>query len=524
MNCPVRRRNAKSVPGRISVTGIEPGICRVQWGSTEMVSVLDLGGLPLPGSRRQPLALDLLDLASASCLASVAGLSSRGSKVARPLVIELSVRELDFWRAADGVVRSLLSALGETVEIDFRPIGARCLPARQGHGVAQCSDVCLLSGGLDSLCCGGMLLRQERCPRFITLGRSGCGSARAQRTMATSLRRCWPIGFQAAHVTLDTCGGIGPHNSSLRAAPLFSGRSLPLLLMALGAVAAMADRAESVYLCDSDALPVDGEEYPDHRSCPNGYAAGPLAVSQFNQLLRQAGWTSRIVNPFLLLPKGELIRNYLVGGAGSDLIRRSVSCCQSGRMRSHCGRCRSCLLRRIALRAAGLPEGRYQSDLLERPTAHRGTAAYGTLIRLLLQVRQVLDTPVLELPWQFPWLFDAAHAGLDVLTAARALHSQATEISTVLHEQFPECAALLGGPGVTEVNSGQSGSDQGLPPSGAVQPLAGNGPSSAGNSGNSGQRQGAPRRRTSVQPTRSPQRLSPFRGPESTNEAPSRAF
>jgi hypothetical protein len=195
MSCPVPSRGAETVSSRLSVTGIEPGICRVQWGAAELVSALDLGDVPLPGSRRQLLALDLLDFANACYFASVAGFSNRHSEAARRPAIELSVRELDFWRAEQVGVRSLLSAFRASFEIDFLPIDTRCSPARNGHGGARCSDVCLLSGGIDSLCCAGMLLRQKRSPRFITLRRSGCSSSRAQSSMATSLRRCWPIGF-----------------------------------------------------------------------------------------------------------------------------------------------------------------------------------------------------------------------------------------------------------------------------------------------------------------------------------------
>jgi hypothetical protein len=214
--------------------------------------------------------------------------------------------------------------------------------------------------------------------------------------------------------------------------------------MTLGALAALAEEVAEVYLCDNALLTA---AVPLSEARSGGFtthSTHPAVLADFTRLLEQAGWPVRVLNPFACQTKGEIISACLQPVLSPAEISQTVSCWAIGRQQRQCGGCLPCLVRRLGLLAAGLPDEVYAVDVLAHPRAVAGTDGYRNLVDLLGWVTRVLSTPEMRLLLEFPSLLEVAEGGVQVLDMVRALRRQATEIFEVVQRRFPEAAQLMG--------------------------------------------------------------------------------
>jgi hypothetical protein len=217
--------------------------------------------------------------------------------------------------------------------------------------------------------------------------------------------------------------------------------------MTLGALAAVGEGVSEVYMCDN-ALLSSGVPLTEGRSGSfTTHSTHPAALAQFNGLLAAAGWEARVSNPFVYQTKGEVIRDFLQPVLTPQEIGQTVSCWAVGRDQRQCGGCVPCLLRRIGLLAAGLPDEVFAADVLAAPEDFRGTEAYRNLVDLLSWSQRVLSTPEMHLPLVYPSLLEMQAGGADLMDAIRALRRQAMEVFEVTQRCFPEAARLMRGLG-----------------------------------------------------------------------------
>ncbi len=395
-----------------------------------------------------PLARDFLDVATGIFLADIAVSRGRNEQWVRDIHLGLVVRELDFWQSAANLLTRLVHRLtADNFAFTFLPRRAEepaPPPASETVEVYPADCVCLLSGGVDSLAGAVLLLQAGRRPHFV-LHYSGNPTVRmAQDHVVALLEENWP----AAHLTSGL--HIAPDTSRDEALPYpppesreESRRARSLLFMALGAVTAATAGREEVYLPENGVLTAALPLTRARIGSLSTRSTDPGVINLFNSLCEQAGWGCRIQDPFSYQTKAELIRDILRPALSPLDIQKTVSCWMTGRRNRQCGGCIPCLLRRLSMLAAGLPDEAYMLDILGDPLSHSGTDAFTNLVDLLSQVNTVLGKSDDELVMEYPRLLDLAAAGGDIEQTIAMLRRFAGEVKEVLTTHFPPSAALL---------------------------------------------------------------------------------
>ncbi|MGD9497331.1 MAG: 7-cyano-7-deazaguanine synthase, partial [Armatimonadota bacterium] len=321
-----------------------------------------------------PLALDLLDLCTAIYISDIAVL--RGEREGWPRDVELTMpaRDPGFWQAHSADLSRLVYMLTrDNLRLVFYP--APELPAPDAPdpdpSPAPTGDcVCMLSGGLDSLAGAVMLQRAQRRPIYA-MHRSGNPAVRsAQDAVVETLQRHWPGRNAAAVATVapDPRGTDVLHfPAAERREP--SRRARSVLFMALGTLTADVAGVPEVFMCENGPLTAGLPLSPSRTGSLSTQSTHPAALMLFNRIAAQAGLRAQVTNPFVYQTKSDLMRDILAPHLSPREIHSTVSCWAVGRAQRQCGGCVPCLMRRIGMVWAGLPEEAYMFDLLGEPEA-----------------------------------------------------------------------------------------------------------------------------------------------------------
>ncbi|MCX7599205.1 MAG: hypothetical protein N2512_10140 [Armatimonadetes bacterium] len=392
-----------------------------------------------------PEVADLLDLAAAVYLADLAVLRGRNERFVRDLELHVPVRRLDLWRSlADDLVRLVWHLTGDNLSLHLwpRPPGERP-PKVAGPSNPPGRDcVCLLSGGLDSLAGAVMLLRTGRRPFFVSHRSGNPTVLRTQKQVVTALRRLQP---DLSHIFVVLAPRVAasalPFPPPDQREP--SRRSRSLLFMTLGVAAAAALGVTEVYLPENGVLTVALPLTPSRIGGLSTRSTHPTVINLFNHICRTAGLNTYVLNPFVYRTKTELIADLLRPVLRPEEILGTVSCWMTGRRHRQCGGCIPCLLRRVSLLAAGLPDEAYEIDLLARPEEFRGTDAFSNLVDFLSYVAQLNARSEAELILHSPALLDLQAEGVSLPDVVAMLKRFAAEVTQVVRSRFPAAVRLL---------------------------------------------------------------------------------
>jgi 7-cyano-7-deazaguanine synthase in queuosine biosynthesis len=434
------------LPGEVEAALRARGAMEVDWRSQARNAQSSLGALERVVGSLPALARDLVGVAAAVYLADLAILRGRNEDFVRQLELHVPVRELSFWRQAQAEVAQLLYLLtGDNLAIHFYPAAFAEEERAAGHGGAGDNNydcVALLSGGLDSLAAAVMLLRTGRRPLFISHRSGNPTVTRAQGAVVRALRRLGAAFGHAAVVLMPrSAPGALPFPPPEAREPTRRARSL--LFLALGTAAAMGVGSAEVYLGENGVLTAALPLAPSRAGALSTRSTHPAVLKLWNNLCAGAGLRVEVINPFLYQTKAELIRGLLRPVLRAEEIQQTVSCWGTGRRHRQCGGCVPCLLRRLAMLAAGLPDEAYELDLLGRPEEYRGTDAYVNLVDLLGYVAHLADCSREQLVLEAPGLLDLGAHGVSVPDIVAMLKRFAAEVTAVVEKHFPAAARLL---------------------------------------------------------------------------------
>jgi hypothetical protein len=399
------------------------------------------------------LTRDILDIALALYTADIVVPRGRNEAWTRELSLLVPVRQPDFWEQNLSALLSILHGLTrDNFHLEFcarledcpellRPVGAGG-PADIRSRDVDC--VCALSGGIDSLAGGTMLLRADRRPLFVS-HRSGNPYVRQLQTAAEkTLDSIRPDTAVFANLVVQPRHGSGAEFRFPVPGDRESSRRLrTFLFMAMLTAAAGGVDVEEAYLCENGILTIALPMSPGRVGSLSTRSTHPSILAGFNALARAAGMKTTILNPFIYRTKAEIITDILRPVLTPNQIQATTSCWMSGRRNRPCGGCIPCLLRRISMLAAGLPDEAYEIDLLADPEVYRGTEAYDNLIDLLTQAVRVSSGTDEQLLVQWPQLLDLASAGVSVEDALAMYRRYAEEVWRVTREHFPAVALLM---------------------------------------------------------------------------------
>ena len=340
----------------------------VQWGEMQVLKephndAYDLQDKHIADALNQrlpPLYADAIDLAAA--IHCVDRLSLRGTKRhgwGRNLRLRVPVRCLAVWQSAavrDALFETLQFLTQDNWQIEFdQKMGPFRLSESQEHlfeeHQEQGVEVCLYSGGLDSF--AGLTARISTDPHRHYLCVSVTPNFRQrqrQREQLAYLRR--EFGVSISHVPVKYC-----LRDAEKQPQEPTRRTRGFLFGIIGGVTALMAGTSTLYLYENGIgainLPLDGSQI----GIDNSRSVHPIVLHTLGRLLSSLGGHDFAVeNECLFLTKAEMCSHPAVQRAAMA-IAHTFSCDGFPVRRyrfAQCGFCTSCLLRRLALEAAGL--------------------------------------------------------------------------------------------------------------------------------------------------------------------------
>ena len=428
----------------------------LHWGQQRYNALVNLSALiPLVREKLPPVLLDLLDIAIGVYLADIAVLRGRNEAWTRTYDMLIPARNRTFWQHNRARLTAMLHALTrDNFRLDFcshQPQlellepggdGEQAFGAEEAAQQIDCASA--LSGGLDSLAGAVMLMRTDRSPLFV-MHQSGNPDVRAsQSTVMDTLESFRPgrgvfTGLLVQPRSAPNARFAFP--ASREREP--SRRSRSLLFMTLLITGAYIAGVQEAYLCENGILSVALPLSSGRIGGLSTRSTHPAVLADFNSLLQAADIPVTLVNPFIYQTKAELIRDILRPVLTPDQIRSTISCWMVGRRNRQCGGCVPCLLRRLSLLAAGLPDEAYETDPLACPDDYRGTDAYGNVMDLLSQAVYMRSATDAQLLMHWPQLLDLPTVGVSIEDALATYRRFADEVWETVHQHFPESARLM---------------------------------------------------------------------------------
>ncbi len=388
---------------------------------------------------------DLLDIAIALFIADIAIPRGRNEAWPRDISLKVPVVEIEAWESVSPLLDRLLFDLTrDRICVEFYPTPG--LAYRQIHGESGASADCvsMLSGGLDSLAGAVMLQEAGRIPVY-SMHYSGNPRARsAQQRALQTIDLQWSGGGMGCPCVVE------PNARGHRALHFPcaeerepSRRMRSLLFMAIALATAEAAGVDEVFMCENGVLTAALPLAPSRAGSLSTHSTHPMVIRQMNLIAERLGLRAQISNPFVYQTKGELLRDVLAPRLSIAEIQSTVSCWMTGRAQRQCGGCIPCLLRRLSMGWAGLPEEAYMIQLLEKPCDYVGTHAYGNLMDLLRQIRRFSTQTDAELLASQPGLLSLQETGVDFAEVIAMFRRHAEQSMSVVQRRYPAAADLI---------------------------------------------------------------------------------
>ena len=306
--------------------------------------------------RPAPEAKDLLRVVTAAYIADrTARLPAK--VLTRPLTLTVHVEHPDLWTetALEQVVDLLHWLTGDDWALRCVPSEAKQPEQILDLDVSAADDICLLSGGLDSLCGALIRLKEPGTPFFLGHADTSTLIRRAQEHLQKHL----------AEQTTPRIYGQYPlrHRGEVRHRTPKT-RSLLFMTMAIAAASGMG--ATRVLVPENGFTSINPPLEPSRAGVMTTRSTHPWTFYALAELLTTLGLTGiSVENPHHSLTKGQLLKQAMPAATAADqaLAAATVSCAKpnpgrppGGNPNTQCGVCIACLVRRAAFIASGLPD------------------------------------------------------------------------------------------------------------------------------------------------------------------------
>jgi hypothetical protein len=289
-----------------------------------------------------------------------------------------------------------------------------------------------------------MLLKTGRRPMFVG-HQSGNPAIRSAQTGVMDMLE--PLAPGAGHLAQVALQGGGNGNAAFGFPPPEqrepSQRSRSFLFMSLAVAAAEGQGAAEAFIFENGILTMALPLSEARVGGMSTRSTHPRIIALMNQLCGSLGLPCELINPFVYQTKAEIIRDILRPALSPFDIQRTLSCWAAGRSSRQCGGCIACLVRRVSMLAAGLPDEAYEVDVLGDPSRYVGTDAYANMVDLLglcARYRALGDAALLQAS---PELLDLAATGLTIPEVIALYRRFAGEVGDVVAEHFPLVAPLM---------------------------------------------------------------------------------
>ena len=299
----------------------------------------------------------------------------------RYITLYVPVSNKQIWEKQRELVLEAVRFLsGDYWEIEFRNIDDTNKPETcQAEMLReeQLKQIALLSGGLDSFI-GAVDLLETTDGEVALMSHYGVGNIKSiQNQVVDYLKK------QYRDRVISIQPYIQPSNTQE-----LSQRSRSILFISLGIFIAQGlGKKSKLHVCENGFISLNVPISPKRIGSNSTRTTHPFFIGTIRKLLSNLGIDVEIETPYSFKTKGEMlleVKNKDVLEKGIHLTR---SCSKSDLRwkqydtKGHCGVCMPCIVRRAALRKAGMPEGDYLFDVTSDTL--RLSKTYGETLRAL---------------------------------------------------------------------------------------------------------------------------------------------
>lgn len=381
-------------------------------------------GLPRPLSERE---LDWLEILAHLLAVDMACERGHGDlDWSRAIQAWMPVRDPDYWNGRRSEIAGIWTDLtDDDLELTFAPATRpNPVPRMESSPFPDHDGVALVSGGQDSFVGALELFSAGAKPLLLSHTASGATSS-AQAKVEDHLRALHSDLHRmklSAHKRNDT-DFPGAESSQ---------RSRTFLFVGAACVVAAVGGSGRVWLNENGIMALHAPLTAARIGSLSTHTASPPIVERMGKLASEVlGAKLDVGNTLVARTKPEVVKLAVDLGA-ADQMQDTVSCWAIGRLRTHCGICAPCLMRRISCEINGVQDIDYKADVFDDKTVIDADArARDNLTHLIAFIEDLLELDDVELEYEYPDLL-SGEPSLS-LGDAIALHRRwADQASTVL--------------------------------------------------------------------------------------------
>lgn len=289
----------------------------------------------------------------------------------REIRIYFPVADPEKWNTAAPILQRALDFLsGDRWEFEFRK-REYSLQEELSPEEIDCSDVCLLSGGLDSLAGAIDLLKEGRTPMFVGHYGGGGVTSTAQAEIASILRNQMGISdkrFLRLNVTQPSIRGCNYEQSM---------RTRSLLFLAMGcALGSLNSGPSTLFIPENGLISLNVPLTGTRTGSLSTRTTHPHFMMLIQDVISLLGFDISLELPFRHKTKGEMLKECADEAVLRLAAAKTVSCSHPEQSRwggrapgIQCGHCLPCLVRRAAIHQTDLDDAEYLTDVISNPPA-----------------------------------------------------------------------------------------------------------------------------------------------------------
>lgn len=378
-----------------------------------------------------PVVSDLARLAIAVYTADLRVPRNRSNdRWQRDLVLHLPVSDPRSWKKALPALHELLAFLsGDNWEVSLRTLGD---PARKSvQSQFPIDDVCLFSGGLDSLVGAIDLLAQGKRVALVSHHGRGESAMSIQERVVATLNQHFPD--LITHVPFFTHPERGNTNEGENTM-----RARSFLFMAVGiAVATVSRTNPALTVAENGLISLNVPLTGPRSGSLSTRTTHPHYVGLYRRLLATLEIDVELLLPYRHRTKGEMLQEATHQAALASAAPLTMSCSHPNVVRfvgatpgTHCGYCVPCIIRLASLQAAKIADTPPHWDVLRNPPPSSSDRA-DDLRALRIALERLKGT-------------DARHDVFQIMRSGPIPPDEARDYAAVYRRGMAEVGAFLG--------------------------------------------------------------------------------
>lgn len=327
------------------------------------------------GTVPSAIATDLVHLAIAAYAADLRIPRRFGAeRWQRQIVLHMPVQDLALWSKHAGHVERTLSFLtGDTWELRLRPRKAVKSAMRRPQ-LNNVQDICLFSGGLDSLVGALDLFAQGRSVALVGHYGSGITNSVQDRVLAAVKGKYGPTAVPFMFHAQPPKGNIKDGEPSMR--------SRSFLFFSMGvAVASVLGNSAPLVVAENGLISLNIPLTAARSGSRSTRTTHPHFITLFREMLSRLGLPDTLQMPYRFSTKGEMLRQCKDQATLAAAAQLTMSCShpEAGRYQgrspnNHCGYCVPCIIRKAAMKSAALADAPYNLHVEKSPPTHTDEA------------------------------------------------------------------------------------------------------------------------------------------------------